>query len=223
MRGAFAADLERLETALREEGALVREALRAMLAVLERRDVELAGEVVAFDDRIDEHHRAIEQAVEALLALQQPVAGDLRLVLAVQHISRSLERIGDQCVTVAKLIQLADGLSDDDGVLAALHEMGQRARRMTRVALESLERRDVARAEQIEQLDDPIDDLNRFVFRQAIELGTDPDRREWAIHMVLAARALERIGDNAVDIAERALYLVTGELRELTDASSEPA
>ena len=208
MRAAFEQELDALEASLRVEGQLVRDALRAMLAALERRDVELAGEVIAFDDLIDERHRAIEASVESLIARQQPVAIDLRLVLAVQYISRNLGRIGDQCVTVAKLILLTDGLSDDEAVHEALGEMGQRARRMTRIALESLERRDLQRAELIEELDDPIDDLNRYVFRQAIELGADPDRREWAIHMVLAARALERIGDNAVDIAERASFVV---------------
>jgi phosphate transport system protein len=97
--------------------------------------------------------------------------------------------------------------------------MGRRGERMLEAATDALSRRDAARARQLDELDDLVDDLNRSVVEQVLAIGGDHARREWGLRMVLCARALERIADNAVDIAEQASYVVTGELREFTDAS----
>src|SRR5919204_4371472 len=98
MRVTFHEDLDRLEMAIRAEGELVLRSLRACINALEAQDVELADEVIAFDDEIDESYLAIEETIRALLARQTPVAGDLRLVLAMLHINLHLERMGDYCV-----------------------------------------------------------------------------------------------------------------------------
>jgi phosphate transport system protein len=106
-----------------------------------------------------------------------------------------------------------------EGVRSTLEEMGRRGERMLEAATDALTHRDAERAQQLDQLDNLVDDLNRSVVEQVLAIGGDHARREWGLRMVLAARALERIADNAVDIAEQASYVVTGELREFSDAS----
>jgi phosphate transport system protein len=123
-------------------------------------------------------------------------------------------------VTIAKLVQV--GGNDEPGsedVRRLLEEMGRRGERMLEAATDALTNRDAERARQLDELDNLVDDLNRAVVEQVLELGGDHARREWGLRMVMIARALERIADNAVDIAEQASYVVTGELREFSDAS----
>jgi phosphate transport system protein len=103
MRIELQEELSQLEASLQEEGTLVLRALRGALNALEHQDVELADEVIAFDDEVDELYRRVEKSVELILARQTPVASDLRLVLAILHDNIHLERMGDQCVTIAKL------------------------------------------------------------------------------------------------------------------------
>jgi phosphate transport system protein len=175
--------------------------------------------VIAFDDEIDESYLAIEETIRALLARQTPVAGDLRLVLAMLHINLHLERMGDYCVTIAKLTKLAHGLASDRTVVEGIDEMGSRAEEMIRVALDSFAHRDLAGAERLVELDELIDRANRRVAGELLRLGTDESAREWGLRILLVSRCLERIGDHAVDIGEQTAYLVTGEFREFTDAS----
>ena len=106
MRVTLQEELDQLEAALQEEGALVLRALRGCLNALEQCDVELANEVIAFDDEIDDRYMAMENQVQLVLARQTPVATDLRLVLALLHSAIHVERMGDQCVTIAKLTKL---------------------------------------------------------------------------------------------------------------------
>ena len=107
MRVGFQEDLDHLESSLHEEGTLVLRSLRGALNALVQQDEELADEVIAFDDEIDARYLAVEEGVQELLARQTPVAGDLRLVLSMLHVNLHLERIGDYCVTIAKLVKLA--------------------------------------------------------------------------------------------------------------------
>ena len=147
-------------------------------------------------------------------------ARDIALVLASTRIARNLERMADQCVTIAKLVQA--GGNDEpgaEGVRSTLEEMGRRGERMLEAATDALTHRDAERAQQLDQLDNLVDDLNRSVVEQVLAIGGDHARREWGLRMVLAARALERIADNAVDIAEQVCYVITGELGEFSDAS----
>src|SRR5947209_12638261 len=106
MRTTFQEELDVLEATLQEEGALVLRALRGAINALEQRDTELADEVIAFDDDVDERYVRIEEGIQSLLARQTPVASDLRLVLAILHVNLHLERMADYCVTIAKLSQL---------------------------------------------------------------------------------------------------------------------
>jgi phosphate transport system protein len=195
-------------------------ALDRALETVQHQDVELAGMVISDDDRIDGRYLEVHQGVLSLLALQAPVAGDLRLVAAVLHIIKNMERMGDQCVNIAKLVPLAGHHPPaDERVLSHIQRMGEQARQQVIQCKQAFVRRDVALAQDLVRQDDEIDRLNREVFHLALEIGDDPDSREWAMHMMLVARCIERIGDNAVDIGEQTAFIVTGLFREFEDAS----
>jgi phosphate transport system protein len=220
MRIVFHEELDKLEAALQEEGDLVLRALRSALNALARGDDELADEVIGFDDEIDRRYLAIETGVQSLLARQTPVATDLRLVLAILRVNLHLERMADYCVTVAKLTKLMGGLDvSDDRILSSLEDMGIRAEQMIRVALDAFSNRNVEKAESLNELDDLIDRANRQAVDDVLRLGDSAEEREYGLRMLVISRCVERIGDHAVDIGEQVAYLVTGELRELTDAS----
>jgi phosphate transport system protein len=220
MRATFHEELDQLEAAIQEEGALVLRVLRSALNALARGDDELADEVIQFDDEIDERYLRIEEGVQSLLARQTPVATDLRLVLAVLRVNLHLERMADYCVTVAKLTRLMGGLEVSDAqILSSLEDMGQRAEQMIRVALDAFSDRDVEKARSLQDLDELIDRANRRATEDVLSLGDSPEEREYGLRMLVISRCVERIGDHAVDIGEQVTYLVTGELHELTDAS----
>jgi phosphate transport system protein len=219
MRISFHEELDTLCAEIQKEGDLVLRSLRAALNALEADDVELADEVITFDDEIDRVYAAIERGIESLLARQTPVAVDLRLVLALLHINLHLERMGDYCVTIAKLLKLAEGLPGESRLLEQLDEMGERCEEMIRVALKSFAERDIDAANSLVELDELIDRVNRRAVHRILELAGDPSAHEWGLRMLLVSRCLERIGDHAVDIGEQTAYLVSGEFREFTDAS----
>jgi phosphate transport system protein len=219
MRISFQEELDAVESTVQEEGDRVLRSLRSVLNALTRHDLELADEVIAFDDEVDRLYFEIESRIQLLLARQTPVAIDLRLVLAMLHINLHLERMGDYCVTIAKLFKLAGDVEPDAAMIDAFEEMGARAEQMIRVALDSFANRDVEGASSLVDLDELIDRANRRATEHVLELGGDPERREWGLRMLIVSRCLERIGDHAVDIGEQTAYLVTGEFREFTDAS----
>ncbi len=202
---------------------LIIEQLDRVLEALKHQDVELAQMVIADDDRVDGRYLEVHQGILSLLALQAPVAGDLRLVAALLHMIKHIERMGDQCVNIAKLIPLSGHEPPvRQEVLEALAKMGACARSEVVQSKAAFAGRDVGLAEDLVRQDREINRLNREIFRMAIEIGDDPDTREWAMFMILVARALERIGDNAVDIGEQVAFVVTGLFREFS-GSSHPA
>jgi phosphate transport system protein len=219
-RAHFHQELHGLE--LQALGALdlVVTALDRTLEALRHQDIELAAIVVADDDRIDGRYLEVHQGILSLLALQAPVASDLRTVAALLHVIKAAERMGDQCVNIAKLLPV---VGHEPPLEPALQErvlhMGALARGEVAQAKQAFELRDVAVAEDLVRRDADVNRLNREVFRGAVGMGTDADRREWAMTMTLVARAIERIGDNAVDIGEQVAFVVTGLFREFSDAS----
>jgi phosphate transport system protein len=219
VRVTFQEELDQLEASLQEEGALVLRVLRGALNALAQRDVELADEVISFDDDVDRLYLQIEQEIESLLARQTPVATDLRLVLALLHVNLHLERMADYSVTIAKLTKLVADVEGDPALLQSLQEMGERAEEMIRVALDSLANRDLQAAESLVDLDELIDRSNRRFVERVVEIVAEPGLREWVLRMVLVSRTIERIGDHAVDIGEQVAYLLTAEFKEFTDAS----
>jgi phosphate transport system protein len=219
VRVTFQEELDQLEASLQEEGALVLRVLRGALNALGQRDVELADDVIAFDDDVDRRYVAIEEAIKSLLARQTPVATDLRLVLALLHMNLHLERMADYSVTIAKLTKLVADVEGDPMLMQTLQEMGDRAEEMTRVGLDAFANRDLAAAESLVELDELIDRSNRRFVERVVEVVGEPGLREWVLRMVIVSRTLERIGDHAVDIGEQVAYLLTAEFREFTDAS----
>ena len=219
-RTHFQEELAKLEEQALGGLDMVVNALDRALETVQHQDVELAGMVISDDDRIDGRYLEVHQGVLSLLALQAPVAGDLRLVAAVLHIIKNMERMGDQCVNMAKLVPLAGHNPPlDERVLSHIQRMGEQARQQVIQAGQAFARRNVEQAQDLVRQDDEIDRLNREVFTIALEIGDDPDTREWAMHMMLVARCIERIGDNAVDIGEQTAFIVTGLFREFEDAS----
>ena len=219
MRVGFQEELDQLEASLQEEGSLVLRVFRGALNALGQRDVELADDVIAFDDDVDRLYLHVEEGIESLLARQTPVAVDLRLVLAMLHTNLHLERMADYSVTIAKLTKLVADVEADPALMQTLQEMGDRAEEMIRVALDAFANRDLAAAESLVDLDELIDRSNRRFVERVVEIVSEPGVREWVLRMVLVSRTLERIGDHAVDIGEQVAYLLTAEFREFTDAS----
>jgi phosphate transport system protein len=216
----FREELERLEQQALGGLDMVVSSLDRALETVQHQDVELASMVISDDDRIDGRYLEVHQGVLSLLALQAPVASDLRTVAALLHVMKNVERMGDQCVNMAKLVPLAGHEPPaDERILADIQQMGDQARQQVIQCKQAFQRRDVQLAQDLVRQDDKIDRLNRDVFRLALEIGDDPDRREWAMHMMLVARCIERIGDNAVDIGEQTAFVVTGLFREFEDAS----
>jgi phosphate transport system protein len=199
---------------------LVVAALERTMEATEHQDVELAQLVIDDDDRIDGRYLEVHQALITLLATQSPVATDLRLISALLHVIKSVERMGDQCVNICKLIPLSGHEPPaDEEMLRRILMMGRQVRTEIAQAKRSFLTRDVEMAVDLVRQDDVVDNLNRECFQLALEIGDDADRREWAMTMMLAARALERVGDNAVDIGEQVAFIVTGLFREFEDAS----
>ncbi|MBA3433849.1 MAG: phosphate signaling complex protein PhoU [Actinobacteria bacterium] len=218
-RITFQEELRELEQLLDVEAELVLRSLRGAAEALVTGDAELADEVIAFDDDIDDVYLRTERAIELLLARQTPVASDLRLVLAILHSNLHLERMGDLCTTIAKLTKLSADLPADYVLLEAFREMGERGQEMIRIALDALHQRDAGLAESLLELDELIDRSNRRVVARLLELA--PENLEWGLRAIVASRCLERIGDHAVDIGEQAAFLATGEFREFSDASHD--
>ena len=219
VRVTFQEELDQLEASLQEEGALVLRVLRGALNALGQRDVELADDVIAFDDDVDQRYLHVEEMIQSLLARQTPVATDLRLVLAMLHVNLHLERMADYAVTIAKLTKLVADVEGDPMLMQTLQEMGDRAEEMIRVSLDAFANRDLAAAESLVDLDELIDRSNRRFVERVVEVVGEPGLREWVLRMVIVSRTLERIGDHAVDIGEQVAFLLTAEFREFTDAS----
>ena len=185
-------------------------------------DQELAVMVIEGDDRIDGRYLDVHQGILSLLARQSPVASDLRLVAALLHAIMHIERTGDLAVNIAKLVPLMgkppSGAGED--IMAKLEAASAQARDQLKQAQIAFEQRNLNLAENLVSQDDVIDALNRQIFQEAIESGgSDPHSREWAAHMMLIARYIERIGDHTVDIGEQIAFVISGEFREFTDAS----
>ena len=220
IRVHYREELEQLEASALGGLDLVNAALERTLEAVEHQDVELAQLVIADDDRIDGRYLEVHQSLITLLATQTPVATDLRLIAALLHVLKNVERMGDQCVNICKLIPLTGNEPPaDPEMLKLILSMGGQARTLITQAKRAFKERNVEMARDLVRRDDVVDNLNRQCFHVALEIGDDADRREWAMTMLLAARAIERIGDNSVDIGEQVAFVVTGLFKEFEDAS----
>jgi phosphate transport system protein len=204
-------ELRRLQEAVLEELDVVGRQLSLALEALESGDAGVAGQVVAGDEEVNGMYRQLQADLVRIIARQAPVASDLRRITALLHISRMIERMGDQCVNVAKLIVVAGPAPGGaDELHACLLSMGRATEEEVRAAARALRVEDSAAADALEDRDTVVDDLNRACFGHAVDVGDSADRRSWATAMILVSRAFERIADNAVDIGAHLRFAVTG-------------
>ena len=181
-------------------------------------DLELAARVIAMDDRIDSVYLDAHHRWTTLLARNQPMGSDLRRMTVLLQLNSTFERMGDQCVNIAKITHLNDGLPRVERVCGIIREMGELVRPMIRTALDAYLRQDIALARSLPTMDEPIDRLNAGMYKEAVAVGADSNRLEWATKMLMASRALERLGDQAVDFGEQTVYLITGERIEFDES-----
>jgi phosphate transport system protein len=174
-------------------------------------NVGLADEVIEADGAIDEENFQIHQDWTTLMARYQPLGPDLRRMAVLLHLTITFERMGDQCVNIAKITRLNDGLPSSQRICDLITEMGDLVRPMIRAAIEAFVRKDLDEARLLPAMDEPVDRINANMYREAVEVSGDKAMLEWATKMILVSRALERIGDQSVDFAEQTAYLITGD------------
>lgn len=216
-------DLDRLKKDVLTMGALVEEATNKAISALTRRDPALAEDVLSGDDAIDRREVEVETACLKVLALHQPVAGDLRFIVAVMKVNNDLERMGDLAQNIA---ERAAYLARHEPVLVELdfERMVERVRQMVSMSLDSLVNRDPELARRVCALDNEVDGYHRRMFSVLQELmREDTDTIERAVHTLSVARHLERIADLATNIAEDVVFMVEGEvIRHHAEDASAP-
>ncbi len=193
---------------------IVEKSINRAVDALKRRDLEASRQVVQDDDYIDQKRFEIEERCIDLIATQQPMARDLRVIIALLHIVVELERMGDYAEGIAK-ISLAMGEAPPLKPLIDIPRMAEKATVMLRDSIDSLLSRDVVKANQVCKADDEVDDLYDQVYRELLLfMIQDPHTIQRATYLLWVSHDLERIADRATNIAERVIYLVTGKLVE---------
>ena len=203
---------------------LVVSQLDRALEAINYQDVELAATVAADDHRIDGRYVEVHQGALSLLGRQALFLDDLRLTSALLHSIRCVERMGDQCANMAKLVPLSGyEAPKDQTILEWIERMGIAVRQEILQVRDAFHMRHLELARDLVRQDQEVNRLNRDIFRRAVDVGDDPEVREWAMFMVLVARCLERIGDNTVDIAEQTVFIVTGLYRQFAQFHDDVA
>ncbi len=221
VRADFDRSLEELEAELIGLGEIVEKAIIKSMDALERRDLTMAYEVVAEDDLIDEKRFELEEKCIDLIATQQPLAVDLRTLLAVLHIAVELERMGDYAEGIGKICII---IGDDEPVETPkqLRQMAGMGVAMLRRSLKSLMDRDTELANDVWDSDDEVDALYDGICHQIfLDMGHNPKIIEAATHFLWVAHDLERIADRATNIAERVIFVVTGRIGRYKQPSQE--
>lgn len=210
MREGFRKELKDLRAEVLEIGHDVEDATRKAVTSLVEGDIDLAQQVIANDDSFDRRCLGIEEHAIEVIATQFPVARDLRLLYSLTYMALHLERMADLAVNIAKATKRTASRRGPQTLYDLIQAQGNLVYRVLDATMEAFEKSDLELARKLEDLDEPIDHLYKQFFRELGRLQDEEDI-EWASSMVLAARYLERIADNAVDIGERIAYLVTGE------------
>ncbi|GGG24830.1 phosphate transport system regulatory protein PhoU [Caldovatus sediminis] len=204
-------DLQRLRDMVARMGGLAERQVADATAALVRRDTELAEEVVRRDAQIDQLERDIEAFCVRLLALRQPMAQDLRLIVGAMRISHALERIGDYARNAAKRAIVLAGLPPI-GSLNGFERMARLVQENLKGAMDALVHDDAARADEVWAADEPVDEIYNGIFREMLtHMMEDPRNITAATHLLFIAKNLERIGDHTTNIAEMVHYAVRGD------------
>ena len=212
VRADFDRNLKLLQEELLLLGGLVEKAIVDSIEALKTRDIELSHKIVSQDDIIDQKTNQIEEKAIDLIATQQPIAIDLRTLMSVIHISVELERMGDYAEGIGKIGVM---MGNDPPVkpLVDIPKMAGKASDMLKRSLDALVRRDPALARQVCEDDDEVDNLYDQIYKDLIALMiSDPTTTQRATYLMWVAHDLERIADRATNIAERVIFLVTGQL-----------
>ncbi len=214
-RQMFDQELQRLQDQVLVLGNMVEKAIDEAVSTLKRRDLEGARRVIAGDQAINRLHLAIEEDVLTVIATQQPMAGDLRTLAAILEIIGELERMGDYAKGIGR-ISLMIGDVPLIKPLVDIPRMADRAQDMLRRSLTAFVERDVELARAIPREDDELDRLYNQVYRELMDLiVANPTNIDQANHLLWAAHNLERTADRVVNICERVIFTVTGEIMEL--------
>jgi phosphate transport system protein len=220
VRRTFDQELQRLQDEVLALGSLVEEAIVQSVASLKGRDFAGSRRLIAADRTINQKRYAIEGEALTLIATQQPMAGDMRLLAAILEIAGELERIGDYAKGIAR-INLLIGTQPLVKPLIDLPVMADKVSAMLHQALQAFAQRDVERARAIPEGDDEIDNLYRQIYRELLtHIMEDPHIIEQANQLLWAAHNLERAADRVGNLCERVVYTVTGELVELSTDDS---
>ncbi len=224
MERRFEHELESLKTSLVKMGSVAEEAIGSAVRSLLNKDYALAQRVIDTDDRINSLEIEIDNAILDLLALQQPVASDLRFILASQKINNDLERIGDHAVNIAESVQSLEQFPNVRPV-EEIPRMVEITRTMLKEVLDSFIQPDPHTAFAVLKRDDEIDELNRGVTRKVVELvRNDPKVIEGALALVRISRNLERVADLATNIAEEVLFYTQARVvKHRAEERGEPA
>ncbi|OPL13741.1 MAG: PhoU family transcriptional regulator [delta proteobacterium ML8_D] len=205
-------ELERLKKSILSLGSMVEERVRMATQALESRDANLAEEIIRSDYEIDEFEVEVEEECLKILALHQPVAVDLRFIIAAIKINNDLERIADEAVNIAERVQIIAKRERLD-IPFDYNMMAENTSSMLAKSLDALVNRDDALALIVLKSDDEIDDMKNYAYdvvKRAI--GEYPDRVGYLINLLLMCRHLERIADHATNIAEEVVYMVQGQI-----------
>jgi len=180
-------------------------------------DQETATKVIHLDDEMDKTYFGVHRDWTNLMARQQPLGPDLRKMTVLLTLNSTFERMGDQCVNIAKIAQFNEGLPSVERINDQVREMKDLVRPMIRTAIEAYVRQDLDEARLLPAMDQPVDRLNANMYKETVAVASNPQLLEWAAKMLMVSRALERIGDQAVDFAEQTAYLLTGERAEFDE------
>lgn len=212
---AFDRELETIQAQIMKMGGLVEKAIIDAARALETRDEELADEVRRADSIIDELEERINEEAALTIALRQPAAVDLRVVLTVMKIAANLERIGDYAKNLAKRTTVLAQMSPIPGAPASLRRMAKEVERMLKDALDAYIQRDAELAHDVMQRDHDIDQMYNALFREFLTfMMEDPRNITACMHLHFIAKNTERMGDHVTNIAEQVIYLVTGSMPE---------
>ena len=216
-RGRYDLQLRELQDDLFRLASMVESSISRAVEALQEQDIVAAQRVIADDDNIDRAQYALEEKALLLIARQAPIAADLRLISAVISIASELERMGDYAEGIAE-ITIRGANAPLLKPLVDIPRMAQVAQRMLHDALDAFARRDAEAARRLASEDDEVDQLTTIVQSDLLKMMMQqPDSSERALHLMFVAHNLERVADRATNIAERLIFLVTGDIVDLND------
>lgn len=208
----FQRELDRIKKSILSLGALVEERVRMAIKAIETRDAKIATNIIQSDYEIDEAEVEIEEECLKILALYQPVAVDLRFIIAVIKINNELESIGDQAVNIAERVEVISKYDDLD-VVFDYSLMAEKAENMLNMSIDALVNMDLDLAFKVLILDDEVDQIKNDAYdRIKKTMGNYTDKLGFLINLLLISRHLERLADHVTNIAEEVIYMIEGEI-----------